>query len=292
MADHNKSKMNKKLFFNTRILLIFVLAILSANHTFSQISRFDAHDKQRFHFGFSIGIDFVGSNLKTKTNEVYIIDNELIDVKSKYTPALNVGILASMRMGEYLDLQFAPEFSIAHDMALYYRFANTVPDPNAPWSNATNVILRNIECNYINFPLLIKIKSPRIRDICKIYVIAGGQVGINMMSAKNQIIRVPDPNGIGVEIIPIIKPYDVQVKGGLGFDFYTKYLKLTPEFKISCGVINLLENPKNIKDQTYIAYYTESPIYKGIQSLKSRTFTISLIFGIIATKEPLKDENM
>ncbi|MCL2313500.1 MAG: PorT family protein [Firmicutes bacterium] len=243
----------------------------------NKTQRFDTYDMQRFHFGFSVGIDIVGASLKTKINEVSIVNNKLIAIESEFTPAFNVALVANMRMGKYLDLQFAPGFSIAHDINLYYKFANPVPNPNQWYVSMTDLVLRKIECQYFNFPLLVKAKSPRINDICRIYVIAGGQVCLNMMSTKNNKINTMDPSG--KDIIPIIKPYDMQVKGGFGFDFYTKYLKFSPEFKFSCGVINLLENLNNVKDQSSIANYTDSPIYKGIKSLKSRTFTVSFIFG-------------
>ena len=240
------------------------------------------YDWQRFRFGFSLGIDMVSANLKTKSNYEHPVnispDNPILEIYSKSTPAFNVGIIANMRLGEYFDLRFIPGFSIAHDIDLYYRFTDKIFDPNPSRGNVwTDLILRKIECHYINLPLFVKFKSSRMHN-ARIYVLAGGQVSLNMMSAKNNKIRILDPNGVKAEVIPIIKPYDVQVKGGFGFDFYTAYFKFTTEFKVSYGVIELLENEKGIRDKTNIEFYKKSPIVTGIQSLKSKTFTISFIF--------------
>jgi hypothetical protein len=40
----------------------------------------------------------------------------------------------------------------------------------------------------------------------------------------------------------------------------------------------MLESPEQIKYQDNIEYYLKSPIYQGLESLKSKTFTISFIF--------------
>ena len=266
--------------------LFFICFILMCNSLFAQIFRFgvpnlEEYDKRRFHYGFSLGIDIVDVNLKTRNNYLYPQNisptNAVMQIYSKPTPAFHVGIVVNMRMGEYFDLRFVPAFSIAHDLNLYYRFAETILDPNQGASGGwTDLILRKIECHYINFPLFVKFKSSRMHNV-RIYVFGGGQVGINMMSAKNNKIPKLDPQGAGAEITPIIKPYDVQVKGGFGFDFYTTYFKFSTEFKVAFGVINMLENDKNIKDREQIEAYRTSPIITGIKSLKSKSFTVSFI---------------
>jgi len=266
-------------------ILLLTLNFLFCTTLTAQIFRFgvpnlEAYDKQLFHFGFALGIDVVDINLKTRTNYTFPTDisptNEVMEIFSKATPAFNVGIVVNMRMGNYFDLRFIPAFSIAHDINLYYRFAEEVPDPNSKKGNWTNQILRKVECHYINFPLLVKFKSSRMHNV-RIYAIAGAQVSLNMMSGKNNKIPIVDPAGVKVEIVPILKPYDVQVKGGLGFDFYTTYFKFSTEFHLSFGVINLMETSKGIKDKGNINNYLTSPIVTGIKNLKSKTFTVSFI---------------
>jgi hypothetical protein len=271
-----------------RSILLLAIILLTCNALFGQLFRsgvpnLTAYDKERFHYGFSLGIDIVDIGLKTLDSYEYpenisIPGYEVVKIYSQVAPAFNVGILVNMRLGEYFDLRFIPSFSIAHDIDLYYQFAKAIPDPNPrKGGQMTDLVLRKIECHYINFPLFIKFKSSRMHNV-RFYVIGGGQVCVNMMSARNN--KIPTEyqlSEVKAEIIPIIKPYDVQVKGGLGFDFYTTYFKLSTEFKVAYGVINLLESPKRIKDKDNIANYLASPIYKGLQSLKSRTFTISFI---------------
>ena len=272
--------MRRSIFFLTFIFL-FCSPLVAQIFRFG-VPNLEAYDKRLLHYGFSLGVDIVDINLKTQTDYAYLMgnaDNELMEIYSKVTPAFNVGILANLRLGEYFDLRFIPSFSIAHDIDLYYKFKYPVLDPNPNKKGAENdLILRKIECHYINLPLFIKFKSSRMHNV-RIYVLAGGQVSLNMMSAKNN--KIPTlGSGVAetsVDIIPIIKPYDVQVKGGFGFDFYTTYFKFTTEFKVSFGVINMLQDEKGIKDKDNLYHYLNSPIVTALKSLKSKTFTISFI---------------
>ena len=271
-----------------RSILLLTFILLVSNSLFAQFFRFgvpnlEEYDKQRFHFGFSLGIDIVDANLKTRPDyehpeNISLPGYEIMQIYSKPVPAFNVGIVTNMRLGTYFDLRFIPGFSIAHDIDLYYQFANEIPNPNPNHADAwTDLILRKIECHYINLPLMIKFKSSRMHNV-RIYAIAGGQVSFNMMSGKNNKIPNRDQlNGLKVEVLPIIKPYDIQAKGGFGFDFYTTYFKFSTEFKVAFGVINMLENEKGIKDKENIQHYLTSPIVTGIKSLKSKTFTVSFI---------------
>jgi len=270
-----------------RSIIIFILFFLFSSNLIAQVFRFgvpnlEAYDKKLFHFGFSLGVDIVDINLKTRSNYEYPENispgYEILEIYSKATPAFNVGIVTNLRLGNYFDLRFIPGFSIAHDIDLYYKIAKEVLDPN-PKKNGemTDLVQRKIECHYINFPIFIKFKSSRMHNV-RIYVIGGVQFSVNMMSAKNNKIPAFDHEGAGAEIIPIIKPYDIQVKGGFGLDFYTTYFKFSTEFKVSYGVIDMMQNENGIKDKDHIQNYLTSPIVRGIRSLKSKTFTISFIF--------------
>jgi len=265
------------------LFLLAAIFLVCSSSLFSQVFRFgvpnlEAYDMERFHWGFSLGIDVVDINLKTKADYAELIkdsDIKLREIYSQPAPAFNVGIVANMRLGKHFDLRFIPGFSIAHDINLFYKFSEPILDPDPRKNNKTDLILRKIECHYINFPLFFKFKSSRMHNI-RFYALAGGQISVNMMSTRNNKIQVLYYE-VQSEILPIIKPYDIQTKGGFGFDFYTTYFKFTTEFKVSFGVINMLENERGIKDKDNIKYYQSSPIITGLQSLKSKTFTISFI---------------
>jgi len=263
-------------------LLVFILLI--CNLSFAQVLRFgvpnlEGYDKERFHWGFSLGINIVDVNLKTRTNyedpNNISPTNPVVQIYSKVTPAFSVGIIANMRLGEYFDLRFIPSFSIAHNIDLYYQFADSVLVDAGNQRIFSNPILSQIKGDYIILPLFIKFKSSRMHNV-RLYVIGGGQVCLNMTNNKKNKLHA-DSYTVKVKNAPVIKPYDVQVKGGLGFDFYTTYFKFSTEFKVAFGVINMLEDPNKTALRTNGSDYLQSPIYKGLQSLKSKTFSITFL---------------
>ena len=266
-----------------RSLLLLTFIFLFCSSLVAQIFRFgvpnlEDYDMQRFHWGFSLGLDIVDVNLKTRTSYQGLSpnpENELMQIRSKPGFAFNVGIVANMRMGKYFDLRFIPGFSFSHEIDLYYRFEKPISIPGKPRNTPKEEITIKIGGEYVNFPLLLKFKSSRMHNV-RIFALTGGQFSVNMTSAKNRKIKKSD-HEVLADMIPIIKPYDVQVKGGFGFDFYTTYFKFTTEFKVAFGVINMLESNIKNNDATILDDYWKSPNIIGLQSLKSKTFTISFI---------------
>jgi len=269
-----------------RSLLLLLSVILFCSSAWAQRFSFGVpnlvdYDKRYFHYGFSLGLDIVDVNIKTKTNyqdpNICQDFNGLVlkEIKSSAKTAFNVGILVNLRLGDYFDLRFIPAFSWAHDFHLTYIFFQ---------DNVKEELNKDINCNYINLPLFFKFKSSRMHNV-RVYVMSGAQLGINMSSMKNYLppenkkTGYDDISDLRVkEIVPLIKRTDFQVKGGFGFDFYTTYFKLSAEFNISFGLFNMLEKPENIKDDTYRKSYLTLPIVTGIQSLKSKTISLSIIF--------------
>lgn len=280
------TKPNSKKMHRTRFLVLFLLLFLPTV-LFGQFFRFgvpnlQAYDKQRFHFGFSLGIDIVDVNLKTKSDYEFLYKNSGSDpgdtvnvreIYSKAQPAFNVGIVANMRLGEHFDLRFIPSFSISNDIHLQYVLDDKIVYQVSQIKSVSDSIVRRvINCNSIIFPLLIKFKSSRMHNI-RMYAIAGAEVCVYMFgkSAKSSYFGGKDYN---MDIIPIINTLDLRISGGFGFDFYTANFKLSTEFKMNFGVRSQLKTIDNDNPNEY----KTSPVITGIKSLKSKTFTISFIF--------------
>jgi hypothetical protein len=106
----------------------------------------------------------------------------------------------------------------------------------------------------MNFPLQVRYKSDPIKDF-RIFVIAGMRYDFDL--ASNQKSRK------ALDIIKL-KRHDLSVEYGLGMMFYFPYFILTPEFKMSHGVLDIHEP-------------TEGLIYSRVlQKLYSRSFTFSI----------------
>jgi hypothetical protein len=181
-------------------------------------------DLRRFHFGFLISpyntSDFF-MELKPQapfTDSVLVIDH----VKQ---PGFNLGIVASLNMTNNLSLRLLPSLSFQY-RSLSYQFRP---------ANSTQVARfdKPVESTYLEFPLLLKMRSDRINNFA-VYVIAGGKFSIDMATKKDV------DNAIDEDIVVKIERNDYSAEAGGGVDLFLPYFKLGIELKAAFGCSNVL----------------------------------------------------
>lgn len=210
------------------------------------------YDKKLFHFGFLIGYnqsDFMISS-QAGINEQDTLD--IINTRS-YS-GFNLGIVTDLRMGKYFDLRFIPTLSFIDRSVVYndnirgqQYHQNTNPKEGA----AAGAV-------YMDLPLMVKLKSSRMMNNVRAYVLAGAQYGLDLTSiAKKQ------QNNTGYVLR--LYPHDFQALAGVGFDFYCTYFKFSTELKMGFGLRNMLVADPDLHATT-------------INSLKSKMLMISFTF--------------
>jgi len=203
------------------------------------------YDRQRFHFGFILGInktDFVIDRVAS-----FSLIDSLYTVESKGTSGFNLQIVTNMRMGEHFDLRFLPGLAFA-SRNLIYTFEKGRP--------LSNVVTKKVESTFVELPLDVKFKSARLNNF-RAYVLGGVKYSIDMVSqakvkAKDKEYVKLQRNDYGYEI-------------GVGCDFYLPMFKFSPEIKMYHGLRNLL-----VKDDLVYS--------KSLDGLFSKMFTLSLTF--------------
>ncbi|MCL2132503.1 MAG: PorT family protein [Lentimicrobiaceae bacterium] len=201
---------------------------------------------KHFRFGF-----YVGGNFATFTsvpNPNLNPFDSLMIVEPTGRGGFDVGISISLRLGEYFDAKFVPNISMISRSMDYTLLYN---------GNQTWIDTRIIESINADLPLFIKLKSSRIANNVRFYVLGGGQYCFDMMSNSKK------RNSYGNKILKL-KPNDFQALAGAGIEFYLPYFKLSVEGKMGYGLINLLT-----KENTTIS--------SSIESLYSKTFHLSII---------------
>jgi len=116
---------------------------------------------------------------------------------------------------------------------------------------------KTIESINADLPFFVKMKSDRIWNNVRFYVLAGGQYSFDMMSNSKKRNAEPDK-------ILKLKANDFQALAGAGIEFYLPYFKVSLEGKMGFGVVNLLTKEANL-------------ISSSIESLRSKTFHFSII---------------
>ena len=230
------------------IVFSFLVLLFNADSLFAQkqkILNLPKYDRQRFHFGFILGInktDFVIDRVAS-----FSLIDSLYTVESKGTSGFNLQIVTNMRMGEHFDLRFLPGLAFA-SRNLIYTFEKGRP--------LSNVVTKKVESTFVELPLDVKFKSARLNNF-RAYVLGGVRYSIDMVSqakvkAKDKEYVKLQRNDYGYEI-------------GVGCDFYLPMFKFSPEIKMYHGLRNLL-----VKDDLVYS--------KSLDGLFSKMFTLSLTF--------------
>jgi hypothetical protein len=204
------------------------------------------YDMKRFHFGFSLGLNYATFTIKPQSN-LNPFDSLLV-VDPSGMAGFDIGIVTNMHLGKYFDIRFIPSLSLI-DRKVNYKLEYR--------KNSIGVETQDIESVNLNFPLLIKFKSSRMGNV-RFYVLSGAQYSIDLATRSKKRNNTS-------EIYLKLHANDLQAQVGVGVDFYLQYFKFAIEAKMSYGTLNLLKNENNI-------------LTNSVQSLRSKTFHISFLF--------------
>jgi cbb3-type cytochrome oxidase subunit 3 len=235
------------------IMRLFILILISlgvASHAHAQnnknmfarnaMSNLENFDKQRVHWGYFLGFNFLDFKMD------HIQNTEPIFVKS--TTGFNVGLIGNLRLFEYLDLRFEP--------GLYYSQRNL----EFPGFTTTVDALREVKSTYIMFPLLLKFSSKRTGNI-RPYLIGGFSYAMNLSSNSQSL----DDNSVGRFRMERITPnYEL----GFGIDLYFEYFKFSPSIR---GVFGI--NDEIIRDND-----PNSPWTGNIHAMRTRGVFLNFAF--------------
>lgn len=237
-----------------RKTIVFLL-FLCINTVFAQnnqrlfskdpIINLENFQKQRLYFGFFLG--FNRYDYKIDYNEL------LPDIQVKQSTGFNVGLVADLRLQEYISLRFEPGLYF-NRRELHYPMEYFPTLPN------TNDVVRESNSTYIHFPLLLKFSSLRTGNI-RPYLLGGGSLSLNLSSnAKSK-----DDNADGRFRMQSWTPnYEL----GLGIDIFTEYFIFSPSIR---GVFGLQDELLRDTDPN-------SPWTGNIETMKSRGFFINFTF--------------
>nr|WP_294925383.1 porin family protein [uncultured Flavobacterium sp.] len=232
----------------TVVLILLVLSAQGysqfAKSMFSKdpIINLENWQKQRLYFGYYLG--FNSFDFKFDYKEV------AQDIQVKKTTGFNVGVVADLRLQEYINLRFEP--------GLYY----TKRDLHFPGvGELENDYLREVNSTYIHFPLLLKFSALRTGNI-RPYLTGGFSTTLNLSSNS----KSKDDNFEGTFRV---KPWSSAYEIGFGIDIFSEYFIFSPSIRGMFGITDEL-----IRDNPGQA----SPWTDNIDSMKSRAILINFTF--------------
>lgn len=231
-------------------LLLLVAAPASAQGQYQsgvKVENLPNFDLRRFHFGFLLSYNT--SDFFVKLDPGALFTDSLLVLEHIKRPGFNLGIVSSLNVGSNLSLRFLPTLSF-QERLLQYAFRRT--------DGRTVYFQKPVESTYVEFPVLMKLRSDRINNFA-VYLLAGGKCSIDMASRKDVT------QGLDDEIVIKLAKFDYGAEVGGGFDFFLPYFKFGIELKAGFGIPNLL-----LEDDTRFT----SPV----QSLRSKVYVLTFTF--------------
>jgi hypothetical protein len=204
------------------------------------IINLETWQQQRLYFGFYLGFNSYDFKMDYKTVGP--------DIQVKKTTGFNVGLVADLKLQEYINLRFEP--------GLYY----TKRDLYYPNFTTENDALREVNSTYIHFPLLLKFSSLRTGNV-RPYLLGGVSATLNLSSNSKSL----DDN---LEQRFRVKAWTPNYELGFGIDIFSEYFIFSPSIR---GVFGL--NDELIRDKD-----PASPWTGNIESMKSRAIFINFTF--------------
>lgn len=179
------------------------------------------YDSRIVSYGFMIGLHTSGYQVNYADEFVTPQYDTVSSVMAAFSPGFSLGFLVNYRVNEFLDLRIMPKAGFyTHKLQYTYTDESTVE--------------QFVESTHVELPLLLKYKSMR-RGNVRMYMIGGVTPGMQL-SGKNEI------QSSGLDILKS----NVQLEGGIGFDFYFPLFKFSQEIRFARGIVNMLGDESSI----------------------------------------------
>ena len=235
-------------------IVVLILLVIStkgwaqnANRLFSRdpIINLENFQKQKLYFGFYLGFNSYDFKIDYKTVGE--------DIQVEKSTGFNVGLVADLKLQEYISLRFEP--------GLYYTTRNLhYPASYFPTTPTKSDMLREVNSTNLHFPLLLKFLSLRTGNI-RPYLLGGVSATLNLSSNSKSI----DDN---YEERFRMKPWTTNYEVGFGIDVFSEYFIFSPSIR---GVFGLTD--ELIRDNN-----PDSPWTGNIESMKTRAVFINFTF--------------
>jgi len=213
------------------------------------VQRLTKVDYNRWHFGFILGLGF--NDYRVSPND-YVDENgnKWYAASAGLKPSFVVGMLVDLRIVEYLNLRFTPCLGLGQRDFEFNAFNSK--------GEYVETIKTSVNGVTMELPLYLKYSAKRYGNF-RPYLIVGGGPLFNM--------------NLDPEVPILLKPFDVEIAFGVGFNIYLEYFKLCPEIKFGFGLLDELERNHPEVIGTDLEVCT-----KSVSRLTARMLTITFNF--------------
>ncbi|MBR1410704.1 MAG: PorT family protein [Prevotella sp.] len=184
-------------------------------------------DLRPMHFGISVGMNM--QDIELESTGPIVCDAD------RWNTGFSVGVLADMRMSNYLNLRISPTMHFGAKHLTFLDMANLDAEGNPRTET------QDLKNTYLSVPVDLKFSSQRWNNI-RPYIMAGVSPMVNLTSKSQEIIQ--------------LKRTDLMLEVGIGCDMYLPFFKLIPELKFCYGLGDRIDKSHiaDLKDDNKKAY--------------------------------------
>jgi hypothetical protein len=246
MSLQHIGKHKKRVIRGLSVLFILILSVESRAQLRDNLNLAD-HDSKFYHLG--IALIYNNSHFQVGASKTFLQNDSILSVNPENTGGFGLAGMHTFNLSPHF------EFRIVFPQ-LMFSYKNLTYSIKYPQPGEQPVATKQIESILLGFPVQIKYLSDRMQNF-RFYVLGG--VNYQYDLASNATARKADD-------LVKLSPYDFSIEAGIGFQFFFPVFILSPELKISNGIINVHHRDPNL-------IYSSS-----IDKLRSRMIIFSLIF--------------
>lgn len=261
-------------------IINFIILFLSANLIEAQkekIINLPNFDKRKIHFGYYLGINNYGFNIKyydqsggdesSPVNPIPPTDM-FVDVKTKL--GFNIGFVIDYRLHKNINLRFEPGLrSNTKELTFLNVNLDALDEQGNPIYTGITDNVRSVSGTYLHLPLLLKFSTNRLNNI-RPYIIGGVSYEYNFSSNEKN----GEDNWEGEFRM---KTNNFMYEVGVGIDIYFYFFKFTPSIRGIFAINNELV-PDNVRDSNSSGVPYTSPWTGPIDFLGTRGVFLNLTF--------------
>jgi len=222
-------------------LFLLVTLSLKAQKDFNRPD----HDNLPYYFGLTFG--YANMNLHTEKHGRFLRYDSVLSVEPGSSGGFSAGLLATLRLTDRFEVRVAPQLMIGG--ARTFTYSLSYPNSMEP-----SIEKKTLTSTIFSFPLQVKFNSDRI-DNFRVYMLGGVTYDADLASNSNER---------NAEDLIKLKKNDYAVEMGVGFNFFLKFVTLSPEIKVHNGLTNIHDRDKDLKYSNILS------------SLKSRMINFSI----------------
>ena len=232
-------------------LAVTLIVLVAGNTAVAQMRQIHLpdHDEKKYYLG--IGLIYNAARFQVSQHPVFLEHDSVLVTSPENSGGFGLAGMHTYRLSRRFEVRaIFPQLMFAYKNITYNL---KYPDDS---KDEKTEMTKKVESILVGLPIHLKFRSDRIENF-RVYMFGGVKFEYDLAS---------NARAKRAEELVKLKKIDMGVEAGIGFNFYFPVFILSPEIKISNGLINSHSRDQDLKFSS------------TIDKLNSRMIVFSLIF--------------